>query len=82
MGGGDGAAVLARIGGLTRAGPSGAEVAALPRFRRRRWRRQRFPATAVVEAGTGTWQDKVNVCPPATALKTRRAFKPLAKQWS
>jgi hypothetical protein len=58
---GDGAAGLARIRGLTRAGPSGAEVAALLRFRQLRWRRRRFPATAVVEAGTGTWQDTVKV---------------------
>jgi hypothetical protein len=81
VGGGDGAAASATLGGRTQAGPSGAEVAALPRFRRQRWRR-RFPATAVVEAGTGTWQDTVNDCTPATALKTRQAFKPLAKQWS
>jgi hypothetical protein len=54
VGGGDGAAASATLGGHTRAESTGAEVAALPRFQRRRWRRRRFPAAAVVDAGAGT----------------------------
>ncbi len=39
--------------GTTPVGQSGPEVVALPRLRWRRWWRRRFPAAAVVTAGTG-----------------------------
>jgi hypothetical protein len=75
-------AVEAAEGGVTRTGASGAAVAALPRLRRRQWRRRRFPAAAADPAGTGKMHDRDRVWRPAAWLKATRALRPLAKHRS
>jgi hypothetical protein len=81
-GSGNWTAVEAAVEDVTRAGASGAVVAALPRFRQRRWRRRRFPAAAADPAGTGKMHDRDRVWHPAAWLKATRALRPLAKHRS
>jgi hypothetical protein len=47
------ASAMTAVLGVVRAGTTGVAAATLPRLRRRRWRRRRFPAAAAVSAGAG-----------------------------
>jgi hypothetical protein len=75
-------AVESAVGSVTRTGASGAAVAALPRLRRCRWQRRRFPAAAADPAGTGKMHVRDRVWRPAAWLKATRALRPLAKHRS